>query len=226
MKEKMLIYHGSDHIVKVPQYGYGKKYNDYGMGFYCTENEDLAKEWAVDRERNGYSNAYELNLADLEVLNLNEGDLTILHWITILLKNRQFDIQTDFGQEAIEYLSNHYSLNTMDADVIIGYRADDSYFSYASDFLNNIISLETLERAMKLGELGEQVVLKSKKAFDNIRFVDATEVRATEWYAAKSVRDSRARMKYKEIKQQPRKKGALYLMEIIDQEAGTDDSRI
>ena len=29
-------------------------------------------------------------------------------------------------------------------DVIIGYRADDSYFAFAQDFLNNAISLNTL----------------------------------------------------------------------------------
>ena len=44
----MRIYHGSKDIIKIPLYGYGKKYNDYGLGFYCTENIELAKEWAVD----------------------------------------------------------------------------------------------------------------------------------------------------------------------------------
>ena len=30
------LYHGSRDIIKKPVYGYGKKYNDYGLGFYCT----------------------------------------------------------------------------------------------------------------------------------------------------------------------------------------------
>ena len=30
------LYHGSSHIVDQPKYGYGKPYNDYGLGFYCT----------------------------------------------------------------------------------------------------------------------------------------------------------------------------------------------
>ena len=42
-----IIYHGSDHIIEKPKYGYGKTYNDYGVGFYCTENPDMAKEWGV-----------------------------------------------------------------------------------------------------------------------------------------------------------------------------------
>ena len=38
--EKM-IYHGSDHIIEHPEFGYGKTYNDYGTGFYCTENPNM-----------------------------------------------------------------------------------------------------------------------------------------------------------------------------------------
>ena len=40
-----IIYHGSDHILSKPKFGYGKTYNDYGVGFYCTENPNMAKEW-------------------------------------------------------------------------------------------------------------------------------------------------------------------------------------
>ena len=30
----MILYHGSNHIIDKPLYGAGKKYNDYGIGFY------------------------------------------------------------------------------------------------------------------------------------------------------------------------------------------------
>lgn len=36
------LYHGSRDIIKKPVYGYGKKYNDYGLGFYCTEDINMA----------------------------------------------------------------------------------------------------------------------------------------------------------------------------------------
>ena len=39
-----IIYHGSDHIIEKPKFGYGKTYNDYGVGFYCTENPNMAKD--------------------------------------------------------------------------------------------------------------------------------------------------------------------------------------
>ena len=40
------LYHGSSKIIEKPLFGYGKPYNDYGLGFYCTEHVELAKEWA------------------------------------------------------------------------------------------------------------------------------------------------------------------------------------
>ncbi|MBP3577789.1 MAG: DUF3990 domain-containing protein, partial [Lachnospiraceae bacterium] len=37
------LYHGSSNIIEKPVFGYGKKYNDYGLGFYCTDSIEMAK---------------------------------------------------------------------------------------------------------------------------------------------------------------------------------------
>ena len=169
----MKLYHGSNRIIKQPQFGFGKKNNDYGLGFYCTEDADMAKEWAVQAESDGVVNVYNLDMSDLRVLNLNGDDYCILDWLVILLKNRRFDIQSDFGREAITYLVENFGADYEAYDVIKGYRADDSYFSFAQDFINNTISLNTLKSAMTLGKLGEQTVLKSYKAFEAIRFEES-----------------------------------------------------
>ena len=41
------LYHGSKDRITAPKFGFGKRHNDYGLGFYCTEAEPLAMEWAV-----------------------------------------------------------------------------------------------------------------------------------------------------------------------------------
>ena len=87
---KREIYHGSSEIIERPVYGYGKSYNDYGMGFYCTESLEMAKEWGVSRKRDGIANCYELDDEGLKILDLNADDFCILHWLTILLENREF----------------------------------------------------------------------------------------------------------------------------------------
>lgn len=222
----MNIYHGSEKIIEKPIFGYGKKHNDFGIGFYCTEQIELANEWAVDFNRDGYCNEYSLDLEGLEVLRLNSSEFTILHWITILIQNRTFDIQTDFAKEAIAYLNDNFSVSYDTADIIIGYRADDSYFSYASDFLNNTISIQTLSRAMKLGNLGEQIVIKSEKAFSRLKFDNAQNAKAMKWYGAKMERDRLARNTYQEMRKEPWSKGNLYIMGILDQEVKAWDERL
>lgn len=38
------LYHGSSMIIETPKFGYGKPYNDYGLGFYYTDSLEMAKE--------------------------------------------------------------------------------------------------------------------------------------------------------------------------------------
>lgn len=193
---KKIIYHGSINIIKEPIYGYGKKYNDYGLGFYCTENIELAKEWAVNKDKDGYANIYELDISDLKILNLNDKKYNILHWLTLLIKNREFDLRTIVSKRAKEYLIKNYSIDLNGIDIVIGYRADDSYFTFAQDFLNNSISLRKLNEAMRLGDLGEQIVLISKKAFNNVKYIGNEIVYSNIYYVLKNIRDLTARKYY------------------------------
>ena len=41
-----------------------------------------------------------------------------------------------------------FKVDYKDYDIIIGYRADDSYFSYAGDFVNGTLSFSDLSEAM------------------------------------------------------------------------------
>ena len=223
MNKKITLYHGSNRIIKVPQYGVGNPYNDYGMGFYCTQSLDLAKEWAVNDDCDGYANEYTLAMEDLSVLNMKQENYNILHWLTILLQNRLFDVQSDFGEEAKQYLIRYFDIQYQQYDVIIGYRADDSYFSYAKDFISGIISYEQLCKALMLGNLGEQICLKSKKAFESIRFTGYQKVDYNEWYPKKMARDMYARNGYKAMEKENYRKGELYITKIIDEELKADD---
>lgn len=220
------LYHGSENIIQKPLYGYGKKYNDYGLGFYCTECLDMAKEWGAGLDRDGYANCYELECDGLEILNLNEEQYCILHWLAILLQNREFDILSSLALEAKEYLIKNFSINYENHDVIIGYRADDSYFSFAQDFINGTISYRQLNRAMHLGKLGQQFVLKSRKTFEGIRYVGYEDAKSDEWYSKKMLRDRMARREYFDVERNKRERGDIYIMQIMDEELKVDDLRI
>ena len=154
------LYHGSQIILEKPEYGKGARNNDYGRGFYCTEEIELAKEWACAKQTNGYANIYKLDLEGFRVLNLNSSKYHILNWLALLADNRTYWQNGSIAEEGKRYLKEHFLLDISEYDVIIGYRADDSYFSFAQDFVAGTISLQKLSEAMRLGKLGEQIVLK------------------------------------------------------------------
>lgn len=223
----MRIYHGSIDKIEKPEYGKGKPYNDYGLGFYCTENIEIAKEWSCGEDYDGFANVYEIDLSELKILNLNSSEYCILHWIAVLLKNRNFRITNPIAKDAKEYLLEHFCLNAENYDVIIGYRADDSYFSFAEDFLNNAISVKKLAKAMRLGNLGEQVVLVSKEAFERIRFVGAEEAKRSKYYVLKMKRDKVARSEYLNSDRKPSySQDELYMLDIMRQGVKADDPRL
>ncbi|MDE5557474.1 MAG: DUF3990 domain-containing protein [Ruminococcus sp.] len=67
-------------------------------------------------------------------------------------------------------------MNTSETDIIISYRADDSYISIVESFLNNQLSVDEVDRMFRKGNLGQQVFIKSQKAFDSLVFTDYEEV--------------------------------------------------
>ena len=220
------LFHGSPSIIEKPQFGYGKVYNDYGLGFYCTDSLEMAKEWGVAQNRNGYANRYELDCEGLKILDLNGPSFNILHWLAVLLENREFDVPSGLALEAKEYILNTFRVDYQSQDAIIGYRADDSYFSFAQDFINGTISYRQLNNAMHLGKLCQQFVLKSKQAFDRIQFLGYEVADHDEWYAKKMLRDRSARREYFSVERNKRQRGDLYITQILDEEMKPDDERL
>ena len=222
----MILYHGSKDIIEKPIYGQGKKYNDYGLGFYCTDNIELAKEWGTSFERSGYANRYQIDCTELKILDLNDDKYCILHWLAILLSNREFDTPAGLALEAKEFLKKNFMLDYKEYDIIKGYRADDSYFSFAQDFINGTISYRQVNNAMYLGKLGIQYVLKSKEAFNRIVFDGYEEAEYKEWYAKKMKRDKSARREYFDVERNRRQRGDIYITQILDEEMSPDDKRL
>ena len=224
MEKIITIYHGSEKIVEIPTFGEGKKNNDFGLGFYCTESEGLAKEWAVSSLRNGFVNKYTLDTEYMRILNLNSPEYTILNWIAVLVEHRVFSIKTPVARRAKQYLIDNFSINVNAFDVITGYRADDSYFDYAESFLNNGISVEQLARAMRLGKLGEQIVIKSQFAFSRLKFEGFDVAEKEEFYVRRKSRDDEANRLYFEMLEE--ESDGLYIQDIIRGGIKNDDPRI
>ena len=220
----MKLYHGSSLVIDKPELGKGNHKNDYGLGLYCTEHLELAREWACSSGKDGFVNEYELEMNGLTTCDLTKCH--ILNWMAILLENRTFDLSASLASAARDYILETFLPDYSQYDIIKGYRADDSYFSFAKDFLNNSISLEELSNAMKLGKLGEQVVLKSQKAFTALSFRESIPVDSSIYFPKWKNRDQKARYEYKEIKEKSNPLEGTYILDIIRQQWKNDDERL
>ena len=188
------LYHGSEFVIRNPEYGKGNVHNDYGLGFYCCTNKELAKEWAAKRTGRGFVNSYSFRDDNLRILDLTKPPFNnVLYWVALLINNRELsnEILNNYPRE-LKYLKDKYLININNYDVIIGYRADDSYFRFPVSFVRSEITLESLNRIFLAGELGKQYVVVSKKAFSLLKFLDfeeAIEKSQQNYYKRKNAAD-------------------------------------
>lgn len=184
--KEIILYHGTKEANLTPKYGFGKKNNDYGQGFYTTPDKELAKEWAYTEYTQGDTKcvySYKVDLSQLNVLDLTKLDS--MHWVAELIANRKLNLnneEDDVTLYRVKEVIKRYKLNTSMYDVIIGYRADDKYFSYTTNFVSGRIYKLTMEEALRLGKLGLQVFFKSQKAFKELNKIQAKVERVPEIY--------------------------------------------
>lgn len=223
---EITLFHGSPGIIRKPEFGKGKPNNDYGSGFYCTQSIELAKEWSAQNPlRDGFANEYSIEMDGLTVLNLNGKEYTILNWLSVLAKYRDFRVSTPIAKQGKEFLIKNFYVPVEDYDIIVGYRADDSYFSFARSFINNELSLRQLSYAMRLGKLGEQYVIKSEKAFGKIKFTVAHKTLSDEYFARRVERNESADAAFRKELENSDIDG-IFMRDIIRENIKNDDPRL
>jgi len=227
LAETITLYHGSTKIIDQPEFGIGNPRNDYGLGFYCTQNLELAKEWASSSRTGGFANTYTLEISGLAVLNLNDSESGIMEWIALLVNNRVFNIASPLAAEAKDYMSAYFLPDIEVYDAVRGLRADDSYFTFAMDFLSSTISLRQLRRAMELGELGEQLMVKSRKAFSLLKYTGSEPADGDIYYTKRLKRDREARAQYLQKERHgARKSDDIFMLDILREEMKRNDARL
>ena len=144
-----------------------------------------------------------------------------------LLQFRTFKLDSEVAVDARDYIIEHYSVDLSGYDIVVGYRADDSYFQYAESFVSNTLPLRSLNKALRLGKLGEQTVVISQRGFERLKFVDAYSVDKNVYYPKFLDRDTKARDTYrKEIKKTKSYRDDIFVLDILREEMSNDDPRI
>lgn len=143
----MKVYHGSSVIVEKPEVKQGRTNTDFGLGFYVTENYEMAEKWASHKEP-AIINEYDLNI---ERLNIYDFDLNS-EWLDFVVANRK--------GKADSYDFTNY-------DVLRGPTVDDKMFSTIEQYENGFISQETAIKAFTSMKIGIQISIINQKAIDD-----------------------------------------------------------
>lgn len=222
-----VLFHGSSKIIERPVLSGGKVHNDFGQGFYCTPDIQLAREWACTKGQSSFVSHYSfIPQYFLKVCDLTGPGYNVLNWLAILMANRIFQTENELPLAIKNYIIEEFLPDLSQFDVIRGYRADDSYFRIAEGFISGSISLARLSEALRLGKLGEQVFLKSQKAFDALMFLSFEEVDRSIYGQRRRDRDTFARDEFRKLSRMDSEKDAVLAIDIYRQRWRNDDVRL
>lgn len=159
----MKVYHGSYCEIKTPDLRKSRIDIDFGVGFYTTENDCIARKWACNKNES-VLNTYEINLDGLKVVNLLSDE----EWFDFVLSNRGYDNEIKITDKFIG------------SDVIIGPTVDDRMFFLFEIYNRSLLSKENVIKILNVINYSPQIVLKSEKAIKQLQFLQSKEIKGAE----------------------------------------------
>ena len=165
----MILYHGSDQIIKTPELRHSIRTLDFGSGFYTTTNKEQAENFAIkvyDRSvrigntTNGkFINIYEVDYEaiqrELDVLQFESADEA---WFDFVIANRR---NTRQGKKY---------------DVIYGPVANDTIYRTLIAFETGELSKKETISRLKVRQLFDQMTFTSERSLSFLKFSSFKEV--------------------------------------------------
>ena len=145
------LYHASYEIIEYPDVHYGRKNADFGQGFYTTDSKEFAYRWV--RESPGKDiiiSHYSLDESSLKIKKFERDN----EWFNYIFSNRR--VKPDAYAEY---------------DLIIGPIANDTIYETFGIITSGYLSDEEAMKLLLIGPMAQQIVLKSQKAADNLKYI-------------------------------------------------------
>ena len=144
----MLIYHASGEVIKFPEIRKSKYGKDFSWGFYCTEDYEQAKRWAMRNRKSPTVNIYRYDY---------NKELKILH----------FPEMTD---DWLDFIAKCRAGAVHNYDIVEGPMADDTVWNYVNDFLAGDISRAAFWELAKFRHPTHQISFHTLKALNCLNF--------------------------------------------------------
>jgi hypothetical protein len=154
----MILYHGSNLVVKQPKLIKQNRFLDFGFGFYTTTNRAQAENFAqkvTERRKIGAAtlNIYEINekivFEECRLLSFEGADEK---WLDFVANNRQ-------GKDQ----GGSY-------DLIFGAVANDNVYRTLALYMADVLTKEQALDALKIRKLYDQLVFATEKALTYLHY--------------------------------------------------------
>lgn len=159
----MLLYHGSDVVVKHPVLLPERRALDFGPGFYLTSSKSQAEKWAkiVKLRRKSSSavlNTYEFIDSEIGKLNVLKFESANAEWLEFVCSNRRR------GGAYENY------------DLVIGPVANDSTLPVIDDYMDGVYTAEEAVKRLLPQNLTDQYSFLTEEALSFLAFTGKEEI--------------------------------------------------
>ncbi|MBR6071989.1 MAG: DUF3990 domain-containing protein [Acholeplasmatales bacterium] len=159
---KNILFHGSKNGLKEVSYNGSREKCDFGCGFYLGQSYSTTISFVCENE-NSCIYSFKFSYDNLNVLKFGCS----LEWMLAICYFRGFINKYTDNKKIIEIINK---IN--ESDVIIAPIADNRMFYIMSLFANGDITDLVAIHSLSASSLGNQVVIKSEKALNNLKFVE------------------------------------------------------
>jgi hypothetical protein len=162
----MKLYHGSNQIIKKPDLSKGRKFLDFGNGFYLSTKKKQAENRAMSAKL-----FFECGKSTINVFEFNDSanDLNVLHFKTADI------VWLDF------VLANRKGVSTAQYDIVIGPTANDKTILVIDQYMQGMFDnlenpKEFVIRLFQPEKLDIQYLFATEDALKYLVFTEAFEL--------------------------------------------------
>ena len=174
----MILYHGSNSCFDKIDLSKGRKFKDFGQGFYTTKIENQARQWAKNMSARfgstfGYVSIYNCDENSFKNLRYLKFDEPTEEWAYFIMNNRNnefVDFAHQNGTLGINNQNNQF-------DIVEGPVANDTIAVVLDQFMMNMKSGTALVEALEHKNLNHQISFHTERGISLLNKVEHYEVR-------------------------------------------------
>ena len=159
----MVLFHGSNIVVREPKILKSQRFLDFGAGFYMTSDFEQARKWAVRTAARR-----EEGVATISVFELSDDYVDRVKVRTFARPDRDW----------LRYITVHRTGNPPadDYDMVVGPVANDQAIRTVNNYLKGYFPEEVAIKLLLPQKLKDQYLFRTEKALSLLAFKEARQV--------------------------------------------------